>query len=76
MEKVWPAIFKVPVREGPPLAITEKATLPLPVPLVPEVIPIQLSLLLAVQGQLLPAVTVTFPLPPAAPNPCWRGSME
>jgi len=67
MEKVCPATFKVPVLEVPVLALTEKATVPPPVPLAPEVIPIQLSLLLAFQPQLLAVVTATFPLPPEAP---------
>jgi hypothetical protein len=48
------------------LALTEKATVPLPVPLAPEVIPIQPSLLLAVQEQLLAVVTATLPLPAEA----------
>ena len=48
------------------LALTENLTVPLPVPLAPEVIPIQLSLLLAVQEQLLAAVTDTVPFPAEA----------
>ena len=66
MEKVCPATFKVPVLEVPVLALTEKATVPLPVPLAPEVIVIQLSLL-TVQEQLLAVLTDTLPLPPEAP---------
>jgi hypothetical protein len=48
------------------LALTEKATVLLPVPLAHAVIVIQLSLLLAVQGQLLAVVTDTLPVPPKA----------
>jgi hypothetical protein len=38
----------------------------LPVPLLPAVMVIQLFVVLAVQAQLLPAVTLTEPLPPFA----------
>jgi hypothetical protein len=41
-------------------------TAPLPVPLLPPVMVIQPTLLLAVQLQLLPVLTPTLPLPPAA----------
>ena len=76
MEKVCPATVKVPVLEAPVLALTEKATVPLPVPLAPEVIQIQLSLLFAVQAQPLPAVTDTLPLPAEAPKLCEVGVIE
>ena len=49
------------------LAVTEYDTLPLPVPLVAEVIDIQVALLLALQAQvLLLAVKLTVAAPPAA----------
>ncbi len=66
IDEVCPPTLKLPVLESPVLAVTEKATVPLPVPLAPEVIAIQLSLLLAVQEQLLSVVTVTVPLPAEA----------
>ena len=66
MDRVCPPTLKLPVREAPLLALTEKITVPLPVPLAPEVIPIQVSLLLAVQEQLLAVVIVTDPLPAEA----------
>ena len=49
------------------LAVTEKLTVPLPVPLEPEVIVTQLSLLTAPHVQLSCVVTLTLPLPPAEP---------
>ena len=76
MEKVCPATVNVPVLEAPVLALTEKATVPLPDPDDPVVTVTQPALLVAVQGQLLPAVTETLPLPPVASKPFWRGSME
>ena len=66
-ERACPATFKVPVLADPVLAVTEKETVPFPVPLVPEVIVIQLSLV-AVQGQPLPVLTEIVPLPPEAGN--------
>ena len=64
--KVWPAIVIVPVRCGPMLAATEKPTAPLPAPLAPELIVIQLSLLAAVHEHPETVVTFTLPVPPAA----------
>jgi hypothetical protein len=50
-----------------PLAATEYATVPLPVPLPPDVIVIQPTLLLAVHAQhVSDAVTATLPVPPLA----------
>jgi hypothetical protein len=66
----------VPVLEAPVLALTEKATVPLPVPLAPEVIPIQLLLLLAVQEQVLAVLTDTLPLPAEAPKAFEVGVIE
>ena len=51
------------------LLTTEYETVPFPLPLLPDVIVIQLALLVAVQVQLLDdAVTLTLPLPPLEPN--------
>ncbi len=61
---VCPAMAIVPVRWlVVVLAATVKLTVPLPVALLAEVIVIQLALLVAVQGQLLEAVTLTLPVP-------------
>lgn len=49
----------------PELGATEKPTEPLPVPLDPKVILIQLALLLAVQAQEELVVTLTVPVWPA-----------
>lgn len=54
-----PVLMVVPV-----LAVTEYPTIPLPVPLLPEVIVIHEALLVAVHEQLLDeGVTVTLPVP-------------
>jgi hypothetical protein len=52
-----------------------KVTVPLPVPL-PVSIVSQVALLLAAHTQLLPAVTVTLPVPPAALTECVVGETE
>lgn len=64
-----PAIVSVPLREAVlVLAVNEKFTVPLPVPLVGETV-IQLWLSLAVQRQFAPeAVTATLPVAAAAGN--------
>ena len=51
---------------------------PFPVPLAPEVMVIHESLLLAVQLQFVPAITVTLivPVPPAVGNDLLVGEME
>jgi hypothetical protein len=49
---------------------------PFPVPLLPEVIVIQPAVLDAVQEHPLPAVTLTLPLPPLAPNEALVGKIE
>ena len=64
-DRVWPATFKLPVLAEPGLAATAKETAPFPVPLAPEVIVIQLSLV-ADHAQPLPVLTDTLPLPPEA----------
>jgi hypothetical protein len=63
---VWPAMVNVPVRCGPVLAATENCVEPLPVPLAPVVIVIQVALLAPVQAQSLAVVTLTEPPPPLA----------
>jgi len=63
---VWPAMVRVPVRgDVSGLAAMENATVPLPLPLAPEVMVSQASLLVAVQVQLVVVVTVVL-LDPAA----------
>jgi hypothetical protein len=66
--KVLPPIVMVPARVVVAvLAAALKATLPLPVPLAPDVTVSQDVLLLtAVHAQVPPAVTATLPVPPAA----------
>lgn len=62
---VDPAIVSVPERAPPVLAATVYVTLPLPVPLAPPVIVIQLAPVVAVHVQPDCVVTVTGPpVPP------------
>ena len=64
---VWPAMVKVPVRgDVPVFAAMENATLPLPLPLAPEVMSSQASLLVAVQAQAAAVVMLLLPVPPGA----------
>ena len=64
-DRVCPATVKVVVLEVPVLVLTEKPTVPLPVPLAPEVIWTQEPLLTAVQGQVpVEGVTLMLPVPP------------
>ena len=65
---VSPATVIVPVRAGPLLAATKTFTGPLPAPVAPNVIEIHALLLVAVQVQLLPAVTLIAPPPPPFGN--------
>ena len=59
------------------LAAALNPTLPLPVPLAPEVTVSQDVLLLtAVHAHVLPAVTATLPVPPAAPSDWLVGEIE
>ena len=69
--KNWPATVSVPVR-GISLifSLTSNVVVALPAALLAEVIMIQPSLLVAVQLQAAPAVTVTDPSPPAAVIGC------
>jgi hypothetical protein len=64
--KVLPAIVSVPLRAAPVFCTTLKLTVPLPVPLPPLVTVIHGALDAAVHVQLVPAVTVTESVPPAA----------
>jgi len=62
--KTCPAIVRLPDRAGPLFAAAVNATVPLPLPLAPDVIDSQPALLVAVQAHPLPAVTFTDPFPP------------
>lgn len=65
---VWFATVNVPVRASPMFAATLIATVPLPVPLAPEVIDNQDALVVAVHVHPAAAVTAIGPAaPPAAP---------
>ncbi len=67
--KVCPATVRVPVlEEVVVLAVTEKAVEPLPLPLLPEDMVIQVALLEAVQEQPVGAVIPTLPVPPLEPE--------
>ena len=68
MVKMRPPTVIVPVRAGPEFAATEKLTVPLPVPLAPPVIVIQLALGTACQSHALVVVRLKLPLPPATPK--------
>lgn len=58
-------MVKLPVLSAPLFAENEKLAVPLPVPLLPEVIVAQFGELVAVQAQLLDeAVILTLPVPP------------
>lgn len=75
---VWscPPIVIVPVRAGPVFAPTEKLTVPLPVPLAPDVIVSHGAEATLVQPQPLAAVTaIAVALPPPAPTVCDVGLM-
>jgi hypothetical protein len=63
---VWPAIATVPERAVALLAATVSFTVPFPLPLAPDAMVIQLTLLVAVQPQPPPAVTATLTSPPDA----------
>ena len=62
--KVCPAIVNVPERAPPVLAAALYWTVPLPLPLPPDVMVSQDALLAAVQEHPPPAVTPTLPVPP------------
>ena len=66
----------VPVLAKPELATTEKLTVPLPVPELPEVIVIHEALLTAVHPHPVCVVTFTLPEPPPAGEDALTGEME
>ena len=59
-------MVRVALRSGPVLAAAEKATVPFPLPEVPEVTVSHDALLLAVHAQPVGTVTATLLLPAAA----------
>ena len=61
---------------GPVLAVTVYITVPLPLPLLPEVIVIQLTISEALQPQPIGDVTLILPVPPSARNDLLVGNME
>lgn len=65
--KVPVAIDTVPVRSGPVFAATVRSTCPFPLPGEPDATVIHGTLLVAVQAQPVPAVTVTVPWPASGP---------
>lgn len=64
---VTPATLNVPEREGPLVGAAFTLTVPLPLPLAPEVMESQEVWLSAVHAHPAPAVTFTLALPPADP---------
>ena len=65
--KVWPAMVIVPLRWAPVLAATATLTLPSGrVPVAPLLTVSHAALLVALQAQVLPAVTATLVASPAA----------
>ena len=63
----WPPTLTVPVREVRAVfAAMVSPTVPLPVPLAPELTIIQAAALAAFQAQPVPAVTLMLAVPPAA----------
>jgi len=73
---VLPAIVSVAERDDPLFAPTENETVPLPVPFAPAVMDIHETSSVADHAQLLPAETVTVPVPPSAPNDWLAGEIE
>src|SRR6266581_3794738 len=63
-----PATASAPVRSAPVFAATENCTEPFADPLDPWLIVMNAALLVAVQEQPLPAVTVIVPVPPSGPK--------
>ena len=68
MKFVVPPTVSAPLRAAPPFAATVKATVPLPLPVAPDEIVMNVALLVAVHAHPVGAVTGTDPVPPAAPN--------
>jgi hypothetical protein len=74
---VCPPIVIVPVRLlAFVLAATVNETVPLPLPLVPEVIVMKAVLLAAVHAQPVSVVTATLPPPPPEENDWLAGETE
>jgi hypothetical protein len=70
-------MVSVPARAPPEFAATVKPTLPLPVPLAPDVMVSHAALLVAVHEHPLAADTATdVPAPPSAPIDCVVGLIE
>ena len=71
---VWPATVNVPVRAAPVvLAATLNVTEPMPDPLAPAVTVIQAVVVVAVQEQAVPAMTLTVRLLAIASTAKLRG---
>ncbi len=67
MVKVCPlSVVIVPVRAEPVFAVTENETVPFPVPLAPDVMVIQGTLLTAVHVQPAAEIILKLPFPPVA----------
>jgi hypothetical protein len=62
----WPPTIRVPVRNAPALAPIENETVPLPAPLLPDVMTSHGASLTAVHAHPAVAVTATEPVPPPA----------
>jgi hypothetical protein len=73
---MMPPIIKVPDLAAPVFAVTAYVTVPLPVPLAPDVLVIQLLSAVTVQEQLLPVETVTIAVPAEADNDWTDGESE
>ncbi len=73
--KGWPAIVTVPLRAAPVLAATLNPTVPLPVPVAPDVTVIHAAFDVAVHPHAEPAVTATVPVPPLAPTDSLAGAI-
>ena len=74
---VWPATVRVPTRElVAEFAVTEYATTPLPFPVEPDVIVIQLALLVACHEQPEAAVIWMVPVPAGAATDMVAGDIE
>jgi hypothetical protein len=72
-----PAIVIVPDRAASIFALALNATVPLPLPVAPDVTASHGALAAAVHAQLLPvAATVTLPLPPASGIDALGGAIE
>src|SRR5262249_38119035 len=74
--KVCAATATAPRRSASVLAATTSSTVPLPDPLAPDAIPIQLALLDAFHEQPPGAVTPTGTLPPLLPMFWFAGEMS